>query len=217
MSTSTIELPEAVDTRKSELSLGAMLRHARERQGLTSQDIAQQLKLGVALVEALEREDLAALPDQVYVKGYLRRLAGALQLDSAQVQEAFTSLAGETRQESLRSLAPVEPMRPAFPVSSSRRFPWGRLALVVAVLAGGVYASRFIPETWLEGIEHVSDTTLNLGGGGGLDGSCRGGQAAIVVARRGGAPFAPPVGTVDHRADGDTRADGGGGGRFADG
>lgn len=165
MSTSTIELPEAVDTRKSELSLGAMLRHARERQGLTSQDIAQQLKLGVALVEALEREDLAALPDQVYVKGYLRRLAGALQLDSAQVQEAFTSLAGETRQESLRSLAPVEPMRPAFPVSSSRRFPWGRLALVVAVLAGGVYASRFIPETWLEGIEHVSDTTLNLGGG----------------------------------------------------
>ena len=51
--------------------IGLRLRQARESQSLTVVQVAQQLKLPVAIVEAMERDDWPRLGAPVYVRSYL--------------------------------------------------------------------------------------------------------------------------------------------------
>lgn len=51
--------------------VGLQLRHARDRAGLGIEQVGQQLKLPVAIIEAMEREDWARLGAPVYVRSYL--------------------------------------------------------------------------------------------------------------------------------------------------
>lgn len=61
-------------------ALGYRLREARERRGLSLQDVASQLRLDVRLVEALESGDEERLPPAPFVSGYLRNYARLLDL-----------------------------------------------------------------------------------------------------------------------------------------
>jgi cytoskeleton protein RodZ len=51
--------------------IGLRLRQAREQQALSVAQVGQQLKLPVAIVEAMERDDWARLGAPVYVRSYL--------------------------------------------------------------------------------------------------------------------------------------------------
>jgi cytoskeleton protein RodZ len=65
----------------SEPGPGAALQEERRRQSLSLTDVARQLKLAPRQVEALERDDFAALPGPVFVRGFLRNYARLLGLD----------------------------------------------------------------------------------------------------------------------------------------
>jgi cytoskeleton protein RodZ len=54
---------------------GERLRSARLARGLELSKLAAQLHLGEDLVQALERDDFAALPGRVFVRGYVRNYA----------------------------------------------------------------------------------------------------------------------------------------------
>lgn len=60
---------------------GDQLRAARLHQGLEIADVARQLKLFPRQVEAMERDDYAALPSRVFVRGFIRNYARVLGLD----------------------------------------------------------------------------------------------------------------------------------------
>jgi cytoskeleton protein RodZ len=94
-------------------SPGTLLRQARERAGLGAEDLAGQLKLSKATLEALERDDFAALTEPVYVRGYYRKIAKVLGVPEAELVAAYNA----------RS-------QPATTTPSMRRIP----------LAGGVAA-----------------------------------------------------------------------------
>ncbi|MEW5837398.1 MAG: RodZ domain-containing protein [Pseudomonadota bacterium] len=130
--------------------LGAMLRHARETEGLSQLDLARQLNLSVRIVEAMEKEDRDALPGAVYVHGYLRKWAEYLQLDEQQLQQAFARLRGIESGKDLRHAAPLEPMRMK---KTDASFPWGKLLLLALLVGLGFASTRFLPESmrWLEG------------------------------------------------------------------
>lgn len=70
-------------------SPGALLRLARERAGLGPEDLAGQLKLAKSTLEALERDDFAALSEPVYVRGYYRKIAKLLPIDEAELIAAY--------------------------------------------------------------------------------------------------------------------------------
>lgn len=59
---------------------GLRLRQAREAMGLSTAQVAERLKLRTALVEAIEREDLAALGAPVFARGYIGSYAGLVGL-----------------------------------------------------------------------------------------------------------------------------------------
>jgi cytoskeletal protein RodZ len=69
------------DPRGDGSSLGGLLRRARERQGLTLQEIAKETKLPQRHLEALEQDNLAFLPAGFYQRAEIRAYARAVGLD----------------------------------------------------------------------------------------------------------------------------------------
>ena len=70
--------------------IGARLRAAREKRGLTLLQAAERLHLDARSVQALEEEDFTALGADVYVRGHLRRYAEAVGESPAQLQQLYS-------------------------------------------------------------------------------------------------------------------------------
>ena len=69
--------------------IGARLRAAREKRGLTLLQAAERLHLDAGIVQALEAENFTALGADVYVRGHLRRYAEAVGESPTQLQELY--------------------------------------------------------------------------------------------------------------------------------
>ena len=73
----------------AESRIGQTLQYEREKQGLTVGSVAQRLCLSKSLIERLEAGDTAALPETVYVRGYIRAYCSLLGMDSAPLLDEF--------------------------------------------------------------------------------------------------------------------------------
>lgn len=69
--------------------IGARLRAAREKSGLTMLQAAELLHVDTRVLEALEAENFAELGADVYIRGHLRRYAEAVGESAAQLQELY--------------------------------------------------------------------------------------------------------------------------------
>jgi transcriptional regulator with XRE-family HTH domain len=70
-------------------SFGAWLRRERERRSVTLRAIADRTKIGVGLLEALERGDVSRWPGGIYRRAFVRAYAGAVGLDADLVVANF--------------------------------------------------------------------------------------------------------------------------------
>ena len=61
---------------------GEVLREARRARDLSMQYIANQLRLGIDIIEALENDDYKNLPVAAFVQGYIRNYAALLGLNA---------------------------------------------------------------------------------------------------------------------------------------
>lgn len=89
-----IVLP-VVEEEKPATNCGGALNVAREAQGLTVQDVAKQLRLGVKQIEALEADDFVALPEPTIVKGFIRNYAKLLKTPSEPLVAAYNEMRPE--------------------------------------------------------------------------------------------------------------------------
>lgn len=67
---------------------GERLKAARERAGLSQTQVADQLRLSAAVIEALEQGNYAFIGAQVFVRGYLKRYAELVGEDPALAESA---------------------------------------------------------------------------------------------------------------------------------
>lgn len=63
------------------LELGRRLREARERKGLTAEQVAERTRIPLRHVRELESGDVATMPAPVYARGFVRNLARILDLE----------------------------------------------------------------------------------------------------------------------------------------
>lgn len=89
MSTSLIPAREGDTVVESSDGPGGRLCSARRAQGLTSQDVAEELHLSSTVIESLERDDYDALPNNVFVAGYIRKYARVVGLASEPLLDAY--------------------------------------------------------------------------------------------------------------------------------
>lgn len=69
--------------------IGELLKNEREQKGLTLKDVERETSIRSAYIDAIEREDFAALPGEVYARGFVRNYANFLRLDSDEVVSQF--------------------------------------------------------------------------------------------------------------------------------
>jgi cytoskeletal protein RodZ len=86
-----------VDEKLNEL--GTILKEAREKKGISLEDLFETTKIQVKLLRALEDGNYAAYPGDVYVRGALRNYAEAVGLDYKEVSALYRKAKGEGVEE----------------------------------------------------------------------------------------------------------------------
>ena len=87
---------------------GAELSRERERQGLTQQQVADQLNLDVSVIHWIEHDDFAALGAPVFARGHLRRYSMLLGLPPERLLEAYEQAGTHPSQPTLIPRGRVE-------------------------------------------------------------------------------------------------------------
>ena len=73
----------------AEATPGDRLRAAREKRGLTVEQAADELRLDLWMVEALEADDYGAFGAPVFAKGHLRKYAGLVGIDPDDIMVSY--------------------------------------------------------------------------------------------------------------------------------
>lgn len=113
---------------------GADLSEARERLGLSLEDVSLKLRIRMPYLEALEQGRISLLPGNAYALAFVRTYAKALGLDAEEMVRRFKTEAAEVgRRAEL-----------IFPVPMPERgLPPGAVVLLGLVLAIGAYAGWY--------------------------------------------------------------------------
>ena len=69
------------------LSVGEFLREARQGRNLSLEDLSSSLRIGKEQLIALESGDESALPEKVFIRAMVRRIAEKLNLDTSFILE----------------------------------------------------------------------------------------------------------------------------------
>jgi flagellar biosynthesis protein FlhG len=77
---------------------GAFMREVREAHGLALREIAEQTKISMTYLDAIESESFDKLPATVYVRGFLTEYARMLELDVGRVLDSYLPRYLEERQ-----------------------------------------------------------------------------------------------------------------------
>jgi len=131
---------------------GEMLRLARESHGLPLEVVAAETRIRIEYLEAIEQDDYAALPGDVYTRGFLRNYANHLGLDPEAVLAAYEGRSDLPRKRARAAAAapaaqphPREPIRiqPLSPTRINTRVRYAPslrlMGLVAFVLLIAVY------------------------------------------------------------------------------
>ena len=121
---------------------GKTLAAQREALGWSVEQVADQLKLAVRQVVALEAGDYANLPGPAVVRGFVRAYAKILKLDPAPLVAMIaldTASAPDTTPTTVRRDKPASFSEVRFPTNGKRsRAPYGLIAAVVVVAGAAV-------------------------------------------------------------------------------
>ena len=125
-------------------AVGAAIRQGRESCSISREDLAQRLHMGCEQLEALEHGEPHLLPEPVFIKAMVRRLASHLKLDA----DALVAQLGPV--SSHPSNANTTPPTQTVGAKASRT-PWGAILLSLMALIGiGSWAQRSTHKTLTE-------------------------------------------------------------------
>ena len=136
------------------VSAGALLRPARQAQGVALEDLAATLKVPVEKLQALEDEDWQRLPDVVFLRALAQTICRTLHLEAAPVLALLP-------QQKVTALAPQgglnAPMRergvPSILATNTKHSPWPWVVLLLIVLGGGGYLGvQWMAPEWVRGV-----------------------------------------------------------------
>ena len=104
-------------------SLGGRLRYERERRQINLRSIAETTKIGVPLLEGLERGDVSRWPSGIFRKSFVRSYAEAIGIDPEPVVREFVDLYPDPLEVELATPPTVRQQADSTGVSSSSSQP----------------------------------------------------------------------------------------------
>jgi cytoskeletal protein RodZ len=104
-------------------TLGSFLKHQREQQGVSAAELSRVTRIPVASLEAIESDRFDELPGEVFVRGFLKAYAQAVDLLPADVLARYTSS---------RRIAYVTPLPVQTPLQAAREGQGRRFGVAIA-------------------------------------------------------------------------------------
>ncbi|NHZ37341.1 helix-turn-helix domain-containing protein [Massilia rubra] len=141
---------------------GKTLAAQREAMGWTVEQVADQLKMAVRQVTALEAGDYANLPGPAVVRGFVRAYAKVVKLDAAPLVAMISLDTPELTEPGSRSVRRDKPAtfsEVRFPTNGKRsRLPLGLIGAAVLLVAAAAGAWQFglVPSALLGGASHAT-------------------------------------------------------------
>jgi cytoskeleton protein RodZ len=111
-------------------AIGARLRAARNQCNLQIEQVAEQLHLHPRIITAMENDDQAALPEPIFVQGYLRNYARLVGLPADEMVRRYNA---QGPNPPTLSVIGLRPKTPVVPLPSARL-----LRNLILVLLGGI-------------------------------------------------------------------------------
>lgn len=117
-------------------SVGPYLKQVRETQGLSLDQVGSLTRIQIKFLEALEEEDFADLPEEVFVRGFVRTYARSLGINEEDALRRFSEASKDyyekSREEQRRALVKLE---------EERRGKFNRNVVIAisAILLGGLF------------------------------------------------------------------------------
>lgn len=160
--------------------IGAQLKAARERLGISAADAAKRLHMRAMFVDALEREDWKAAGEPVYVRGFVRNYARTLGLDPCPIVDAFNTT------EYASSAASVEAVTAALESRRQFRYPWllAGMSVLAAILVVKVVWTMATPSAAGHGELHPQQASAMTSSAAGAMQSSGAAEAAAAVSRQ---------------------------------
>ena len=113
------------------VDVGRTIQERREALGLSAEQLAGNLHLGVEQLRSLELGDLQGLPEPVFIKAMVRRIAGHLKLDADALAEQLGTISSTPTRTTINITAP------ASTAASPARERWSFMLPIVLVIAAG--------------------------------------------------------------------------------
>lgn len=133
---------------KDSLSFGQYLQSLRFEKKISLEKISAETRIGLSMLQLIEKEDHDKLPDEVFVKGFLRAYAKAIGADGSEAVRRYESRLKVVQKLDSTNLDSV----------SGTAGPWWKLVLVTGLYLTLILAIIFghgYLEHYLSG--HVSD------------------------------------------------------------
>jgi cytoskeleton protein RodZ len=108
-----IEASDETPVEASEPTVGERLRAAREKMGLSLEDIAAQTRIPQRHLESIEKADWDALPAPTYTTGFAKSYASAVGLDRTDIGDQLRAEMGGQRftANTMETFEPADPRR----------------------------------------------------------------------------------------------------------
>ena len=141
-------------------SAGDMLRQAREAHGLDVAVVAAALKVPLQKIEALEADDIDALPDPVFARALAASMCRALRIDPKPVLAKLPDArsAALHTQPAMSQGFHTDVQRTSNGALGSRP-----LLVVVGLLLAGAAALVWLPQSWLDQLSASVDRVMERG------------------------------------------------------
>jgi len=119
-------------------TLGRYLQDARNARGIDLREAAQQTRISIQYLKALEDEDFSKLPGEVFVRGFLKNYGKFLNLNEAEVMKRYGELQQKPIPAAVNTVQPEPPAAPAEQAKSSKLpiepFIWAAGIIVVLIV-----------------------------------------------------------------------------------
>ena len=122
-------------TQQFNSNCGGALKHSREKNGLTIQDIASRLKISPKQINAIEADDFEVLPEPTIVRGFIRNYAKLLKLDAEPILDAYRKIVPEKTPYAF-AVKPASTMKVSqYDKPKVGRYIWGGFIVLVGLAA----------------------------------------------------------------------------------
>lgn len=140
-------------------TLGEYLSSARKAKGLDLHDAAQQTRISIHYLKALEEENFSKLPGEVFVKGFLKSYGRFLNLPEAELTQRYGELKPQLQPSAAAAPAPDEEQAAAKERGKPTEIPlepvaWGAV-IVIAIM---IFLFTAMPVKHVPPVQHTTTT-----------------------------------------------------------